>query len=322
MDYLPIIRNLTKELAGFSMLNDLIIKKILGNPHDSEERLKSFINAVRKQSGDALIEQVEILDPVNRPDDQEDKATVLDVKARDSRGAWYNIEVQLCPQNYFISRIIFYGTQLHSSQLSKGSDYSLIRPTICIVITDFNLFDLRPRAFHSFALLSTDEPRTLLSSDLQFYFMEMPKMSEGELESLNSDLSNWVQFLNFTQTSEDKMNSIMTTNPAFANAAEDVTNFITGNRAVLEAREKARRDRVAQMEYAMDKGLAKGRVEELLKVISTLASRRFGVDLSERSQEKLLEMDIPSLEELVSFVAITASSVEQIEQEIEKLTSK
>ena len=321
MDYIPIIRELTKQLSGVSMLNDLIIKKILGNPHDSEERLKSFINAIRKQSGDTLIEQVEILDPAIHPDVQEDKVTFLDIKAKDSQGDWYNIEVQLCPQNYFISRIIYYGTQLHSSQLSKGNDYSLIRPTICIVITDFTLFNQYPRAFHSFALLSTNEPQMLLSNDLQFYFMEMSKMSEKQLQTLNSDLSNWIQFLNFTQTSEDKMNSIMTNSPAFANTAAEVTHFVSGNRALIEAQEKARRDRVAQIEYARDQGRAEGRAEELLNVIQTIVLHRFAVSLSDQVKVKLAQLDIRSLEEIMHS-ALVAASIEQLEQTITDRASK
>lgn len=253
-----IVRSLRENLGGFSILNDIIIKKVLGEPGDAEERLKSFLNAIWKHLKKPLITAVEILHGDNFPDNPVDKITHLDIKARDEQGKMYNIEIQLSYHKYFLSRIVYYGAQLHASQLSRGEDYENIHPTICIVLTDFILFPESDKVFRSFGLKSLDEPMEALSDDLQFYFIQFPNLTSERLQSLDKDLAEWTQFLNFPRTSEKELIGIMNDNSVISQTGAMLSDFVTSNREYLEAVERDRRDRVAIFETGIDKGYAKG----------------------------------------------------------------
>lgn len=53
-----IVANLVRYMARLTVLNDLIIRHLLGEPGVSEESLRDFINAVRIQSGQSRIMEV------------------------------------------------------------------------------------------------------------------------------------------------------------------------------------------------------------------------------------------------------------------------
>lgn len=61
---------------------------------------------------------VDILNPFNDRETATDKLSILDIKARDQDGVQFNVEMQMLLLA-FTSRIAFYLSRLHSSQLSQ-----------------------------------------------------------------------------------------------------------------------------------------------------------------------------------------------------------
>ena len=77
---------------GINPLNDFAFMKTFAEPEDRRP-LIGLLNAVLKPK--FPIADVTIQNPFNYKDFQDDKLSILDVKAVDASRAWYDVEVQL-----------------------------------------------------------------------------------------------------------------------------------------------------------------------------------------------------------------------------------
>ncbi|TAF47920.1 MAG: Rpn family recombination-promoting nuclease/putative transposase [Sphingobacteriales bacterium] len=65
------------------------------------------------------------------------KVTIVDVKAKDSIGITYIIEMQIAQVDGFHKRVLYYASKSYSSQINRGDDYENLMPTFFIGILDF-----------------------------------------------------------------------------------------------------------------------------------------------------------------------------------------
>jgi predicted transposase/invertase (TIGR01784 family) len=73
------------------MLNprvDLVFKKIFGSI-ENKDLLISLINSII--SKDDQVDDIELLNPYNLQNFKNDKLSILDIKAKDKKGQYYNI---------------------------------------------------------------------------------------------------------------------------------------------------------------------------------------------------------------------------------------
>ena len=77
---------------GINPLNDFAFQKTFGTP-ENREPLISLLNAILKPK--SPITEVTIMNPFNYRDFQDDKLSILDVKAVDAARSVYDVEVQL-----------------------------------------------------------------------------------------------------------------------------------------------------------------------------------------------------------------------------------
>ena len=309
-----------------SLLNDPIVKKILGEPEESEERLKCFLNAIRKQLNLRPIEFVKILDRSNVSKQYEDKKTLMDIKAQDCEGRWYNIEIQLAKHPHFINRMVYYGAQLYSSQLTKGDDYEQLCQTICIVLTDFVLFNPADKVFRVFQLRESEPPHGILSDHLQYYFIQFPQNPTDDIQGLDIDLAIWIKLFNFPRTSKEEMVRIMSSNSTIAKTGALMVDYMEQNRDILEAIERKRRDTVAREEYVWDTGYNAGKEEgreegsrnTQIEMITRILSSHLGYGLPDKYRLQIQSVsDISLLKEMVLDL-VEAETVEQIEAVLAK----
>ena len=257
------VREMCQLLNGFPspvrVVNDAIFKHLLGEPGKSEKRLVRFINAVLKQTEQPLITDVTIEHSENFPDAFDGKIAYLDLLAKDEHGTAYHVEVQIVPHDHFISRMVYY--LAHGSQLSKGSVYSKIRPTISIVLTEFDLFPGRNTLFDSFLFRSTRDPDFVLTHDLQLHFIQLKNiLSTDSMDGIVKELSDWMLFLNCPFTKESDMINVSNSDPTFYDAVQDINTFVSdpAHRRVIEAIERDRRDRVDIRESGLREGYNEG----------------------------------------------------------------
>src|SRR5436189_166953 len=122
---------------GIDPTVDYAFKKLFGNPENSD-LLIHLLNAVL--TAESPIEEVEILNPFNDKEFIDDKLSVVDIKARDDEGTWYNVEMQVKALGVLRQRLPYYNAKLYVGQLSEGHGYELLTPAVTVCFLDDVLF--------------------------------------------------------------------------------------------------------------------------------------------------------------------------------------
>ncbi|WP_010241139.1 Rpn family recombination-promoting nuclease/putative transposase, partial [Clostridium arbusti] len=84
---------------------DLLFKKLFASP-ENKDLLISFINSMLSEH--EQISDIELKNPYNIANYRKGKMTILDIKAVDEKGVWYDIEMQLAEQSFYDKRAFYY----------------------------------------------------------------------------------------------------------------------------------------------------------------------------------------------------------------------
>ena len=99
--------------------------------------LISLLNAILNLF--APIVEVTIQIPFNTQDFQDDKLSVLDIRAVDQHGVICDIEMQLSASPGLTKRLAFYGCEVYEGQLRAGDEYHGLKPMYSICLLDGRL---------------------------------------------------------------------------------------------------------------------------------------------------------------------------------------
>ena len=171
--------------------NDVAFHKIFGNEKKTEI-LVSFLNAILKLEGKNRIQEVSIINPYLVPRIAGEKASVIDVRAKDEKGRQFVIEMQVADVEGFGKRVQYYTCRDYSMQIKKGDDYRLLKPTYFIGILDFNFFESPEYLSHHIILDGKTYEHKL--KDIQFSFIELKKF-HLEVDELKTLTEKWVFFI-------------------------------------------------------------------------------------------------------------------------------
>ena len=177
---------------GINPLNDFAFLKTFGTP-ENRESLIGLLNAVLKPK--SPIADVTIQNPFNYKDFQDDKLSILDVKAVDAARAWYDVEVQLRVPRGHEKRLVYYSCELFTGQLGEGEDYAALLPAYSIWLLDGVLWPETPQLHHAFRLTDGASGR-VLDGTLAIHTIELPKYNL-KYPDLKSDdpLGCWLYWL-------------------------------------------------------------------------------------------------------------------------------
>ena len=129
--------DITLAQLGIDPKVDFAFKKLFGS-RDHPDITIHFLNSVL--GGDPLIKSVEILNPFNEKDFEDDKLSILDVKATDDQGRLLDIEMQTSLPGELANRLIYYAASQYVTQLREGARYVNLLPSIGISVLDGILF--------------------------------------------------------------------------------------------------------------------------------------------------------------------------------------
>ena len=96
---------------------DLVFRKVFGS-EENTDILLSLINGVI--DCDPPLTEVTIKNPYNLATYVGGKTSILDIKAMDSAGDWYDIEVQIGEHGYYGKRALYYLSKMYVDQLDEG----------------------------------------------------------------------------------------------------------------------------------------------------------------------------------------------------------
>ena len=119
---------------------DCVFKAILG-ALGREHLLVNFLNGIVEL--DEPIVEVTIENPYIERQQLDAKLSIVDIKARDSAGRTFQIEMQMTSPVHLFSRMSANLSALHGQQLKKGEHFGLVRETIAIwlLIEDIDLYN-------------------------------------------------------------------------------------------------------------------------------------------------------------------------------------
>ena len=281
---------------GIDPLVDFAAKRLLGSPEHSRITLH-FLNSVLRFTNRIL--EVTILNPINMKEFEVDKLSILDIRAMDSVGRRYNIEVQTTRPLGLPKRLTYYAAKQLVEQLGEGDHYADLNPSISICLLDAIMFPVEPELHQAFALRTASG--LSLTDCLQVHVIELPKyVIPSDNEPITDPVDQWLYFFREAPRLTAAELARRLSDPVFAEAT-GVLEMIArtpAERQAYEDRLKAERDEWARTEQARREGKAEGKIEgkieERVRVVKML---RDLVGDTEPADESLHEL---SLDELAS----------------------
>jgi len=228
--------------------NDFVFKALFGDKRN-EKNLIEFLEAVLRKK----IIAVQLMNPINNQRSEDDKMSVLDVRAKLDSGEEIDIEMQAKNIPGLRERITYYQDRMLVDQIGVGGKYSALKPVISIIVVAETLIYESQKCHNVFSMLETDE---------HFAFNDLKETHILDLTRINNEpyetLSDWLEFIN-SEDEEDFM-KIAQKNKAI-NAAFGTLQEISRSkeqRIRYDSRLKLQRDIWAFEDAAEQKGILKG----------------------------------------------------------------
>ncbi len=218
-----------------SILNprvDFAFKKIFGT-EENKDLLISFINSVISEE-DHVVE-ITLLNPYSSIDFKGDKGSILDIKAKDSKGNYFDIEVQVSDEGDYDKRALHYWAKLYAGQMGAGKDHSTLRKTIGIHILNFNCIPNNEKYINKFIITEANSGQHYFQ-DLAIYTIELDKFTDTIDENINlilprikNGLDRWATFLtNAPNLDRNNLPKELSNDPCIKKAL-DVLNTLSLN---------------------------------------------------------------------------------------------
>lgn len=255
-----------------NLRNDIIFKFIFG--HEKNERiLIALLNAILGVKGTEKITKLTFINSINLKEYLKDKTTTLDVKAEDTEGKRYNIEMQLKSSKYYINRVIYYQDKLFTSQLQEGEDYHTLNKTISISILNYEFLE-EEKEIHNIYRFKNTKSNNELTDIKEIHFIELPKFDKNKPEELRTKFEKWLFILKFGEYYIDRVDNLpdnLKNEEEIIMALREMVRASSDEvvRELLEYRDKALHDEATRLleakeegiEEGMAKGIAKGKAE-------------------------------------------------------------
>jgi len=237
---------------------DLVFRKLFGS-EENKDILLSFVNAILQKEHKLI--DLTIKNPYNLASYIASKTSILDIKAVDESGVFYDIEMQInvgavpcaCPD---MQTILFWQSGNH-----KG--LPLQNGVIGIHLLDFPYFndDRYKRRFIWKDAETNDESKFLAYQEL--YFIEMCKFNK-EYKQLSDVLDRWMAFLNKAYELDKKnIPPELAEEMEIRKAIEKLEQFYFDNqeREIYDGERKFRLCMHEERRTAEEKGKIEGKIE-------------------------------------------------------------
>jgi len=241
--------------------DDWIFKLLFGDERNKSiliDLLQSFVELPREEY------ELTFLDTYLKPEAEDDKLGIVDVKVQTKTGKIINIEIQVNPMKNIGKRLSFYKSKLIVEQIAKSQHYNVIEKVICICITSYELFTGEKDYLNSFRFINQKNGLCFEDIPEEIYTLELtkvPAMSDGTAGW------KWLQFLRAKEKEEFEMVAVQ--NPEIRKAVNTLYELSADEkvRAEYEMRQKAWRDRMSAIDGAIQEGEQKGeqKIINLLK---------------------------------------------------------
>jgi predicted transposase/invertase (TIGR01784 family) len=134
--------------------------------------------------------ELTFLDTYLKPESEDDKLGIVDVKVRTKTGKIIDIEIQVNPVKNIGQRLSFYKSKLIVEQIGKGERYNVIQKVICI--SNYELFPGTADYLNNFKFYNPKNGLCFEDIPEEVYTLELPK---APVKSDGTTGWEWMQFL-------------------------------------------------------------------------------------------------------------------------------
>ena len=190
--------------------------------------------------------------------------SILDVKARDARGRWFNVEMRIGEDRNFDKRAIYYWSKLVTEQLAEGMMYKELKKTISINVLNFDFTPSRDDYHSIYRIINT---KTLVDDDLhnmfELHYLELLKFRK-DFHEIATALDRWTAFLSMAhRLDRDDLPPSLREDELVRKAVVAVDRmFDEEERQIYEIRMQTFADAESRIGSAFDHGKEIGREEE------------------------------------------------------------
>ena len=246
-----------------NLKNDIVFQELFGKQKNSKitEHLLTLI-LEREIKGIDLDANKRMLG--NR---QDSKTGRLDIKAKFNDGEDCDIELQVEPFKYMNKRILEYWAEMYTQKVSRGNRYSILKPSIVILIADYKLEELKTlKEYHTvWNLRERKNKEKILTQDIEVHILEMPKIGDTEKD----ELALWLRFIKNPRNEGVKEEMDKKGNKYFEQAMKEL-EYLSGDpdfKRLVEAREGFLRDQEAYKDEGLEEGGKKKQKEIAKKLL-------------------------------------------------------
>jgi len=259
---------------------DYIFKTLLTHP-DTKPALIDLIATVIGQEMDDIVD-VQILNNELPATDTDEKNERLDVNCVLRNGTQVNVEMQgsqieepyNCGNENFIGKYIYYLTDLHSSQKSKGVKYYDLARTYQVTFSTYTIFPNRA-GYITVSNMRTQEGE-LISDRINMVIIELSKLGEVLKKPVAemSSIEMWSAFLGYAADPSHRIliNEMIERKEALGMASRVLMNISKDDheRAKFRSRRKFETDLTSNILTAEYRGELRGRQDEKIKRATSL----------------------------------------------------
>jgi predicted transposase/invertase (TIGR01784 family) len=247
---------------------DYVFKRIFGEQKNIKI-LASFLSAALNLPEEDF-ESLTIVDPHLKREFDNDKESVLDVKARSGSAALVDVEIQVRISRDLRKRIVFTTAKMLVEQLKRGEEYQKIDGVVSIVICEGILLPEEPGYYNTYSIRNARSGLEF-ADVLQINILEPAKLP---VEPDGVPLFKWGQF--FKAKTPEELAMAAKTDPMIAEAAALVVelNEDEAERARAESRWRWQMAQAALRQDSYEDGLADGEKTAEAKYLPVLEENR------------------------------------------------
>lgn len=177
-----------KRTLNIQLTNNYAFRKTFKNKYIAKGFLMALLELEEKE-----ILDLEVIDPYEEGEDEEEKEGILDVKIYLNNNKRINIEMQNRYQSDWSERSVFYNCRMFTERFYHGQEYGELEPCIHVGILDFNL--MKGRGFHHHIKLLDIKTQEEYSDKLQFHVVQLKKLKDVDNKEKETELYYWAKLL-------------------------------------------------------------------------------------------------------------------------------
>ena len=296
--------------SSMALTIDYVFHAVFGRDTDeSRAALMEILNIILERKDDP-IKSIILKNPIDTAEREDEKETIMDIRAETSSGEELDIEMQSGNLRVYPDRVLFYGGRLVNSSLQQGFKYDKMKKSIVVSIINGILF-AELDSCHSIFDVRERETGFPLSDRLEFHFLELGKVDGDKPVEKLTEAERLAAYLKYANDEEKQdyvqeiiySEGLTMTENAYRKVTQDEIEYER-----MESRLKYQLQyntdmslaRQEGLELGLERGLEQGRTEG-----EAVGRKEMRLELARAMKDKGLEA-----EAIAEITGLTAEEIE------------